>query len=112
VFECLGSTQATGASGGGVAVPGGVGAEVTFTRSHLVYAARGDLVKAHERVGPQRELVRVSSGIWGGHVPFFHEEVHALEFKQGVGAAPGGLGVVVGEQMLRGNGEGSEPVRA
>ena len=51
VFECLGGTLATGASGGGVAVSGRVGAEVAFTRSHLVYASCGELVQAHERGG-------------------------------------------------------------
>jgi len=51
VFECLRGTLAAGARGGRVAVPGRVGAEVAFTRSHLVYAARGELVQAHEWVG-------------------------------------------------------------
>jgi len=44
VFECLGGTLATGAGGGGIAVPGRVGAEVALPRSHLVEAARGELV--------------------------------------------------------------------
>jgi len=44
VFECLGGTLATGAGGRGVVVPGGVGAEVAFPRSHLVEAARGEVV--------------------------------------------------------------------
>ena len=50
VFECLGSTLAAGATGGGVAVPGRVGAVVAFTKSNLVYAARGKLVQAHQWV--------------------------------------------------------------
>ena len=60
VFECLGGTLAAGASGGGVAVPGRVGAEVAFTGSHLVYAARRELVQAHERVRIERGAIRVS----------------------------------------------------
>ena len=44
VLERLGGAQATGARGGGVAVPRGVGAEVALPRSHLVEAARGELV--------------------------------------------------------------------
>ena len=51
VLECLGATLAPGASGVGVAVPGSVGPKGALTRSHLVFAARGELVQAHEQVG-------------------------------------------------------------
>jgi len=44
VLECLRGILASGAGGGGIAVPGGVGAEVAFPRSHLIEAARGELV--------------------------------------------------------------------
>ena len=43
---------------------------------------------------------RVPDRFWGGLVPFFHEEVLAFEFELGVRAARGGLGIVVGEQVL------------
>jgi len=51
VLEPLRGAQTTGAGGGGVAVPRGVGAEVAIPRSHLVEAGRGELVQAHKRVG-------------------------------------------------------------
>jgi len=51
VLERLRGAQTTGAGGGGDAIPGGVGAEVALTRSHLVKAARGELVQAHKRIG-------------------------------------------------------------
>jgi len=112
VFECLGGTLAAGAGGWGIAVPGRVATEVAFTRSLLMYAARGELVEAHEWVRFERGRIGVSSQVRSGLVPFLHEEVLALEFELGVGAARGGLGVVVGEQMLRGNWEGREPLGA
>jgi len=96
-------------------------AEVALPRSHLVEAARSELVEAHEWVGLQRGLVRVRlqrglvrvpGRVRSSPVPFFHEEVLALKLKLGVGAARGRLRVVIGEQMLGGNWEGSEPVRA
>jgi len=112
MLECLGGSLASGAGGGGIAVPRGVGAEVAFPRSHLVEAARGKLIKAHEWVGPKRGEVWVPGLVWRGLVPFFHEEVLALLFELGVRAAPGGLWVVVDEQVLGGDREGAEPVRA
>jgi len=98
VFECLRGTLATRACGGDVvAVPGGVGTEVAFTRSHLMYSARGELVQAHERVRFERGAVWVSSRVRRSLLPFCHEEAPALEFKLGVGAARGGLRVEVCE---------------
>jgi len=44
VLECLGGELAPRAGCGDVTVPGGVGAEVALPRSHLVVAARGELV--------------------------------------------------------------------
>jgi len=44
MLECLGGTLAAGAGGGGIVVPGGVGAEVALPRSHLMEAARRELV--------------------------------------------------------------------
>jgi len=112
VLECLGGILASGARSGGVAVPGRVGAEVAFPRSHLVKAARGELVQAHEQVGLERGAVWVSSWVRCSCLPFFHEEIPPQEFNLGVGAARGGLGVVIDQQMLGGNGEGTERVRA
>ena len=51
VHERPWGAQATRAGGGGVAVPRGVSAEGALPRSHLVEAARSELVKAHERIG-------------------------------------------------------------
>jgi len=90
VLGPLGGGQATGPRGGDFALPGGVGAEVTLPRSHLVEAAGGELVEAHERVGLQRGAERVTGRVWSGLVPLFHEEVLAFEFKLRVGAAWGG----------------------
>ena len=112
MFERLGGGQAAGARGGDFAVPGGVGAEVALPRSHLVEAARGEFVEAHERVGLQRGLVWVPGRVWSGLVPFFHEEVLALKFKLRVGATRGGLREELAEQVLRGDWEGVEPIRA
>ena len=44
MLECLRCTQAAGAGCGGVPVPRRVGTEVALPRSHLVEAARGELV--------------------------------------------------------------------
>jgi len=44
VLERLRGDQATGAGGGGVRVPRGVGAEVALPRSYLEETARGELV--------------------------------------------------------------------
>jgi len=55
---------------------------------------------------------RVSDRVRRGLVPFFHEEVFALEFELRVGAARGGRGVVVDDQVLGGDRLRVEPVRA
>jgi len=112
VLERLGGGQTTGARGGDFAVPGGVGAEVTLPRSHLVEAARGKLVEAHEWVGLQRGAERVPGRVRSGLVPFFHEEVLALKLKLRVGAARGGLRIEVTKEVLRGDWEGVKPVLA
>jgi len=95
VLERLGGGRTAGAGGGDIAVPGGVGAEVALPRSHLVEAARSELVEAHEGVGLQRGLVRVSGLVWSSPVPFFHEEVLALKLKLRVGAARGGVRIEI-----------------
>ena len=51
-----------GTGGRGVVAPGGVLAEVALARSHLMKAARGELVEAHERVGLDRGAV-VGDGV-------------------------------------------------
>jgi len=112
VFKCLGGFLAFGAGGGDIVVPGGVGAEVALPRSHLVEAARGELVEAHKRVRFEGGAVWVSVRTRRGLVPFLHEEVVALELELGVGASRRGLGVVIDEQVLRGDWEGAEPVGA
>jgi len=106
VFECFGGTLAPWAGGGDIAVPGWVGSEVALPRSHLVEAARRKLVEAHEGVRPKGGAERVSDRVWCGHVPFFHEEAFAFELELRVGAARGGRGVEVDEQVLGGDREG------
>jgi len=112
VLERFGGGQTTGARGGDFAVPRGVGAEVALPRSHLVETARDELVEAHERVGLQRGAERVPGRFWSGPVPFFHEEVLALEFKLRVGAAQGGIRIEVANEVLGGDWEGVKPVLA
>jgi len=112
VLERLGGGQATGARGRDFAVPGGVGAEVTLPRSHLVKVARSKLVEAHERVGLQRRAERIPGRVWSGLGPFFHEEVLALKLKFWVGAARGGLRIEITKEVLRGDREGVKPVLA
>ena len=60
----------------------------------------------------ERRAVGVSSRVRRSLLPFLHEEVLALELELGVGAAPGGLGIVIDKQVLGGDWEGTEPVRA
>jgi len=60
----------------------------------------------------ERGAVRVSSRVRRSLLRLFHEETPALELKLGVGAARGALGVMIYEQVLGGNWEGAEPVRA
>jgi len=79
VLKCLRGTLAPGAGGGGVTVPRRVGAEVALTTSHLVEAARGELVLAHKQVGLERGAVWVSGWISSCLIPFFHEEAAAFE---------------------------------
>ena len=112
MLERLRGGQTVGARGGEVAIPGGVGAEVTLPRSHLVEAAHGKLVEAHERVGLQRGAERVPGRVRSGLVPFIHEEVLALKLKLRVGAARGGLRIQVTKEVLRGDREGVKPVLA
>jgi len=111
-LERLGGGQTTRTRGGDLAVPGGVGAEVTLPRSHLVEAARRKLVEAHELVGLQRGVEWVPGRVWSGLVPFFHEEVLALKLKLWVGAARGGLRIEVAKEVLRGDREGVQAVLA
>jgi len=81
MLEGLGGLLAAGAGGRGIVVPRGVGAEVALPRSHLVEAARGELVEAHKWVGSEPGAVGVSGRVWTGLVPFFHEEVLTFEFE-------------------------------
>jgi len=59
MLEGLGGLVAAETGGRGVIAPGGVCAEVAFARPHLVEAARGEFVEAHERVGLDRGAVGV-----------------------------------------------------
>jgi len=71
VLEGLGGLVTAGAGGRGVVAPGGVRAEVAFSRPHLVKAARGELVEAHERVGLDRGGVGVPGRVRRRLFPFF-----------------------------------------
>ena len=93
MFESLGGVLTARAGGGGIVVPGGVGADVALPRSHLVEPAGGELVEPHKRVGFQRGSIWISGWVGRGPDPFFHEEVLAPKVERGVGAARGGLGV-------------------
>jgi len=89
-----------------------MGPEVTLPRSHLVEVASGELVEADKRVGLQRGAVWVPGRVWRSIVPFFHEEVLAYKLKLRVGAARGGLTVLINEEVLGGDWEGGMAVGA
>jgi len=55
----------------------------------------------------ERGAVWVPGRVWCGLVRFLHEKVLAFELELGVGAARGGLRVVIDEEMLGGNWEGT-----
>ena len=60
MFEGLIGLLAVGACLGRLpVVPGGVRGQVTFSRPHLVEAACGEPVQAHERMGPQGGFIGV-----------------------------------------------------
>ena len=92
MLECLGGSLAFGAGGVDIAVPGGVGAEVALPRSHLVEAACGKPVLAHERVRLERGAVWVPGWVRRGLFPLFEEKTPALELDLGVVAAREGSG--------------------
>jgi len=71
MFKGLGGLVTAGTGGRGVVAPGGVCAEVALAGSHLVKAARGELVEAHERVGLDRGAVGVSGRVRRRLFPFF-----------------------------------------
>jgi len=112
VLERLRGAPAAGAGGGIDAVPGGVGTEITLTRSHLVEAAGREFIEPHEGVGLQGGAVWVPGRVWRGIVPFFHKEVLAFKLQLGVGATRGGRGVYVSQEVLRGDREGGVAIRA
>jgi len=103
-FKGLGDLVTAGTGGRGVVAPGGVCAEVALARPHLVKAARGELVEAHEWVGLDRGAVRVSGRVRCGLFPLLDEEVPTLELQLGVGAARGR-----GEGSVRKEGAGRSP---
>ena len=112
MLECLRGTLAFGAGDGAVVIPGGVGAEVTLPRSHLVKAACGQLVQAHKPVGLERGAVRVLGWVWRDLVPFLYEEVLAFELELGVGATRWGHRVGLAEQVLRADRQGGVAIGA
>jgi len=111
MFKGLGGLVTAGAGGWGVVAPGGVCAEVALAGSHLVKAARGELIEAHERMGLDRGAVGVSGRVRRRLFPFLDKEVPTLELKLGIGAARGGGWVVFAQKVLRGYWEGFEPAR-
>ena len=112
VFECLRRILAPWVGHGVIIVPGGVGPEVALPRSRLVDATGGKLVEAYKGVGLQRGGVRVPGQVWRSFDPFFHEQSLALKPQHGVGAAQGGCGVVVNEEVLGGDWEGGVAIGA
>jgi len=112
VLEALRASAAAGAGGGTVVVPGRVGAEVALTRSHLVSATRVEHGEPHERVGLHGGAVLIPRRVRRDQLPLFHEEVFAQELELGVGAARGGRGPGLAEQVLGGDWEGGVAIRA
>jgi len=94
MLKGLGGLAAAGTGGRSVIAPGGVCAEVALAGSHLVEAARGELVEAHERVGLDRGAVGVSGRVRRRLFPFFDKEAPTLELELGIGAARGGGRIV------------------
>jgi len=94
MLKGLGGLVTAGTGGRGVVAPGGMCAEVALARSHLVEAASGELIEAHERVGLDRGAVGVSGRVWRGLFPFFDKEAPALELELGIGAARWGGWIV------------------
>ena len=63
VLKGLSRSAAPRADGGSVAiVPGRMGCQVAFARPHLVEAAGKELREAHEGIGRERRVVRISRG--------------------------------------------------
>jgi len=71
MFKSLGGLVTAGAGGRGVVAPGGVCTEVALSRPHLVEAARGELVEAHEWMGLDRGAVGVPGRVRRRLFPFF-----------------------------------------
>jgi len=71
MFKGLRGLVTARTGGRGVVPPGGVCAEVALAGSHLVKAAHGELVEAHERVGLDRGAVGVSGRVRRRLFPFF-----------------------------------------
>jgi len=63
-------------------------------------------------MGFDRGAVWVAGRVWCGLLSLAHKETAALELQLGVGAARGGLSVVVEKQVRGGDREVAEPVRA
>jgi len=105
MLEGFGGLVAPGPGRWAVVVPGRVSAEVTLTRSHLVWATRVEFGEAHEGMGLQRGGVFVAEGVRRSHVPLLHEAVPAQALELGVGAARRGRWVGLAKQGLGGDRE-------
>ena len=71
MFKGFGGLVIGGTGGRGVVAPEGVCAEVALARPHLVKAARGEPVEAHEPVGLDRGAVGVPGRVQRRLFPFF-----------------------------------------
>jgi len=60
----------------------------------------------------ERGAVWVPVRVWRGLIPFLYQKVLAFKLELGVGEARGEHGVVIHEQVLGGDREGTEHVRA
>jgi len=70
------------------------------------------LVEANKGVGLDGRGVRVSGPVRGPGFPFLHEEVVASLPSWGVGAPIPGVRIEIGNEVLRGEWEGGEPIAA
>jgi len=112
VLEGLRRLVASGASCGTLIIPGRVRAEVAVPQSHLVEPSRVEFVETHEGVMFERGGAWVPRWRGATGLPFLHESVAATPPELRVGTPFRGLWVGLGQEMLRGNWEGGEPVRA
>jgi len=86
--------------------------EVALPRSHLVNASGIELVETHDGVRFEGSAVQVPGRVRGSSLPLFYHDVMTTWIEWRVGAPLRRLRVDIAEQLLGGNREGGEPIRA